>query len=311
MYNVGSFVSAVCLSSLGITEPRKIPIFSGAASEKLLSPDIKYFVHTYPAKWFMAIIKILHEVRPDIKTVAICTYDDEMGHMAGPYMEKGYKLFDMGPSPTIYFKHGETDFSNIATKVVSLNPDHFVAGGINVEAEIIQMVKALRDAGYKKTIEVAYMGPKLLEEMGAKIGIEATDGIYCGIFDPTMPAIPTKPPGAEEFRRNYEKYYGTWEIEGIGWATCWDTWLTAVRKADSLDPDKVMAIFNKEFVVPTMLGPAKFYTRPDLNNNRYCDYATVVRLGVSKNGKITFVREVGPDYMIEVLEKLLGLKLRS
>lgn len=309
-YNVGTFVSGVVLSSLRITEPNKIPIFSGASAEKLRAPNIKYFVNTNPSQIFVPLIRAFHDIRPDVRKIALSTYDDEQGHTSGPFMEKCWKLFGMEPFSPIYIRHGEKDFSPIATKVVSLDPDHFVAGGINVEAEIIQLVKALRDAGYKKTIEVMFMGPKLLQEMAAKLGVEACNGIYCGIFDPTLPAIQSKPLGAEQFRINYEKYYGTWETEGIAWATSWDTWLTAVRKVDSLDPDRVLSALDKDFTVQTPLGSAKFFARRDLGNNRYINYATVVRLGISRNGKIDFVCEKDPDYYIDTMEKLLGAKLR-
>lgn len=113
-----------------------------------------------------------------------------------------------------------------------------------------------------------------------------------------------------EFRKNYEKYYGIWEIEGIQWATCWYVWLTAVKKADSLDPDKVLATINKDFVVPTPIGKAKFFRRPDLGNNRYCDFVTVVRGGVIKDGKLVWLFERDPDYVIDTIEEVYKIDVR-
>jgi len=309
-FNVGTFASASTLAMLGVTEPNKIPIFGGAVSEKLLSPDVKYFVHCYPGKFSFTFLKTLKELRPNIKNVIMCTYDDETGHSLVPPLEKAYKSFGIEPLPALYFKHGETDFSRIATKVVSLRPDHFNLFGVMVEAENVQCIKALRQAGYKGTIEGYYISQHTVDEIVSKVGKEGAEGIHVGIFDPTFPGLKEIPEGAMDFRKNYEKYYGTWETEGLQWAGSWYTWLAAVKRADSLDPDKVIAAITKDFKVSTPVGQAKFFRRPDLGNNRYCDFATVVRSGVIQNGKIVFLFEKDADYAIGAIEDVYNMKMR-
>jgi branched-chain amino acid transport system substrate-binding protein len=307
---IGTIPSAVILASLGITEPNKIPVFSNAASQKLLSPDVKYFVHTYLTRLGEVHNKILLDNRPDIKTIVMCSYDNEVGHTVIPPLEKTYKILGANPVASLFFKPGESDFSRIATKVVSLKPDYFDTDGAN-GAENIKLIKALRDAGYKGSIGAIYLSQPEVDDLVAKAGKEAAEGVYVGINDFTLPAVKNKPPGALEFRENYEKYYGKWDTDALHWMDCWYAWLTAVRKANSIDPDKVMNAIRQGIEVSSPNGGGKFYTRPDLGNKEYCDYAQPVRLGVVKEGKITFVAEKGPDHSIDVLEKVTGMKMRK
>lgn len=306
-FNVGTLASAPALAMLSVTEANKIPIFSGAVSQKLLNPNVKYFVHTYP-QIGPAIGNALRKLRPDMKTVLLCSSDDETGHTVLQMFEKMYKSFGLTTFAPLYFKHGQTDFSGIATELVALKPDHFSPVAIAVEAEYIQLIKAVRESGYKGTIECHYLSQQVLDNILARVGKKGAEGIYVVIGDPTLPDITNKPPEAMEFRKNYETYYGKWEPEGLQWAGCWYTWLAAVKKADSLDPDKVMAAIDKDFKVSTPSGPAKFFRRPDLGNNRYCDIATVIRMGVIKDGKIVLVFEGDADYMIRTAEDFYKIK---
>ena len=310
-FNVGTFASAAALAMLGVTESNKIPVFHGAASEKLISPDVKYFVHCYPTKFSIAGAKALRELRPDVKALLICTYDDETGHSMVPPLTKAFKHFGIEPLPALYFKHGETDFSRVANKAISLKPDYIKFFGVMVAAEYVQFIKALFEAGYKGTIEASYISQKTLDEIIGKVGKERAEGLYIGLLDPTYLSGPEEIPQiAMDFRKNYEKYYGSWEMEGLQWAGCWYTWLAAIKKANSIDPDRVMGAVDKDLIVPTPLGLAKFFRRPDLGNNKYCDYAVAGSAGVVKNGKIVLRYTRDADYMISAIEELYGMKMR-
>jgi ABC-type branched-subunit amino acid transport system substrate-binding protein len=309
-FNVGTFGSAPVLAMAGITEPNKVPIFTPAASEKILAPNLKYMVHCYCAKQAYGLMKALNEIRPEVKSVLICTADTETGHALSVTHERGYKSFGITPFPTLYYKQGETDFSRIAIKAVSLKPDIFHGMGITIGAEVVQLIKALRDAGYKGPIMSEYVTQEVLNDIVARVGKKGVEGLLVTSFDPTMLPENMKPPEAAALRSNYEKYYGKWETEGVQWVGNWYTWLAAVRKADSLDPDKVMAAIGKDFVVQTPEGPARFFTRPDLGNNRYCDYSKTVLTGIVKDGKIEFLFKRDPDFVIDAVEKVYGIKMR-
>jgi branched-chain amino acid transport system substrate-binding protein len=308
---VGTIPSTVLLASLSITEPNKIPIFSNATSTKLLSPDIKYFVHTHSSRIAEALARAVHELRPEIKTVVLTSYDSETGHSIVSPLEKGYKAFGITPLATLLFKPGESDFSRIATKVISLKPDHFDCDGAN-DAENIQIIKALREAGYKGTITALFMTQPVIDDLVTKVGKEGVEGIYVYVTDTTIPAVQNKPKGIMEFRKNYEAYYGKWETDVLLFADAWYVWLAAVKKANSIDPDKVFAAIHKGIEVDSPLtGKGKFYTRPDVGNKEYCDYAQPVRLGLVKEGRITFVAEKDADYVIDSAEKVYDMKMRK
>jgi len=225
---------------------------------------------------------------------------------------KGYKRYGLEILPPLYFKRGETDFSRIAYKAVSLNPDYTRGLAIDLDAEYIQLIKALREAGYKKTFEGSYLTQKTVDDIVARVGKEGAEGIYVGFGDPTFSGFGGKevPKAALEFRKNYETYYGTWETAGLQWVGSWYAWLAAVKRADSLEPDKVMAAIDKDLKIISPITPGKFFRRPDLGNNRYCDYATATSGGIIKDGKIVFLWERDHDYFIDTIEAVLGTKVR-
>jgi len=307
---IGTFGSACVLAMTPISEPNKIPIFSGAASDKLLDPQIKYFQHCHPAKMPLAKATLIAQLRPAIKSVVVITYDDETGRALAPYMGLAYSLNGIKPVQSLFFARGQTDFSSIASKVLELNPDMVHLFGLMSGADYVQPIKALREVGYTKDIFGCYLTQADVNDTVAKVGKAGVEGIMCEITDPTFSGIANQPPAAVELRKNYEKYYGTWETDGVQWAGCWYTFLAAVQKAGSLNPDKVMAAIDKDLVVQTPIGAAKFFRRPDLGNNRYCDYATVVRFGVVKDGQIVFQAERDPDFFIDCVEKALKASVR-
>jgi branched-chain amino acid transport system substrate-binding protein len=310
-FNVGTFGSAPALAMLGVTEPNKVPIFTPAAVEKLLNPNLKYVLHCYCSKQAYGLMKALTEIQPEAKTVLILTADTETGHSLAVTHEKGYEAFGIKPLPTLYYKLGETDFSGIAVKAVSLKPGIFHGMGITSGAEILQVVKALRDAGYKGPIMSEYVTQEVLNDIVAKVGKKGVEGMLVTSYDPTMLPENIRPKEATELRENYEKYYGKWETEGVQWVGNWYTWLAAVKKADSLDPDKVMAAIDRNFEVKTPDGPAKFFTRPDLGNYKYCDYSKTIYTGIVKDGKVEFLFKRDPDYVIDAIEHVYGIKMRK
>jgi ABC-type branched-subunit amino acid transport system substrate-binding protein len=202
------------------------------------------------------------------------------------------------------------DFNPIAIKAINMKPDLFYLHGVNGEAEIIQAVKAMRDAGYEGLIHASYMTPRILDELIARVGKEGVEGIDVIYDDPTMLPESIRPKEAVELRKNYEEYYGKWETAGASWVGNWFTWLTAVKKVDSLDPDKIMSAIGRDFEVKTPIGPGKFFTRPDLGNPRYCDYSTMVVVGVIRNGKIEFDFSKDADWAIGAIEQVYGMKMR-
>jgi len=305
-----STFGAGTFAALPITEPNKIPQFTQSISEKMLDPKIKYHVCTFAAKFGYGLIKAFTETRPEFKRIQIVTLDNEIGHALAPAMEKIYKFFGMTTSPPLFFKYGETDFSRIAVKAVSEKPDLLYGLAISNDAALLQLVKALIEAGYKGPILLEFVTQGLLNDIVAKVGKKGVEGLLVASYDPTMLPENIKPREALELRENYEKYYGKWETDAIQFIGSWYTWLATVRKADSLDPDKVMAAIDRNLEIKTPEGITKFFTRPDLGNNRYCDYAKPILTGIVKDGKVEFLFKKDADYMIKATEQVYGVKMR-
>ena len=218
---------------------------------------------TFAAKFNYGLVKAFRETRPEFKKIQLVTLDNEIGHALAPDTEKLYKFFGMTPLPTLFFKYGETDFSRIAVKAVSENPNLFWGLAITNDAAILQLVKALKDAGYKGPVLLEFVTQGLMNDIVARVGKKWVEGILVASYDPTTLPESIKPRVAVELRKNYEKYYGKWETDAIQFIGAWYTWLAAVKKADSLDPDKVMAAIDRNLEIETPEGIAKYFTRPD------------------------------------------------
>jgi ABC-type branched-subunit amino acid transport system substrate-binding protein len=181
---------------------------------------------------------------------------------------------------------------------------------ISNDAALLQLVKGLKDAGYNGPILLEFVAQGLLNDIAAKVGKKGVEGLLVASFDPTILPENIKPREALELRENYEKYYGKWETDAIPFIGSWYTWLATVKKADSLDPDKVMAAIDRNLEIKTPEGISKFFTRPDLGNNRYCDYAKPILTGIVKDGKVEFLFRKDADYMISATEQVYGVKMR-
>jgi len=299
---VNPYGIAPCLAMLEVAEPNKIPFFHGAAGVKLLDPKFKYAVHTkaldgsvYP-EW--SYVKE-HLLAPTVKTVVMCTYDDATGHIMADMMEKAWANAGIETVGRLYFKRGQTDFAPIATKLRSLNPDMLNLTGVMAGADILLPIKAAYNAGWKGQIAAEYAKdtvPKVAEE----IGKEAVEGLVCDYYDPSE--IPNPPPLAVPFRNAYTKRYGVWETDGLQFATGWWFLMEAIKKANSFDPDAVMAAC-KELEVNWPGGHAKLIKRPDVGNERYCDTVQELYVGQVKDGKVVFFGKIGLDDVIRRLEK--------
>jgi len=75
-FDVGTFHTASLLAMLAVTEPNKIPVFGCTGSDKLLSPEYKYFVRTYSGafamvngRYYMSCDQILRQVFKSLTTM--------------------------------------------------------------------------------------------------------------------------------------------------------------------------------------------------------------------------------------------------
>jgi branched-chain amino acid transport system substrate-binding protein len=238
------------------------------------------------------------------KTIVMIEYDDVTGR-AMAKMNADIAIKFPGVKVTqLYLPHGAPDATPIATKIKSLNPDFLYIGSVMGGAEIFRLVKAVHETGWKGHLESTYISVAL-PEIVEKLGKEVVEGAETEqIKDPSE--FTWAPKLLLELRKNYEKKYGVWENDAIGWTGGWYVFQALVKKAGSLDPDVLMdARDGLEF--DCLWGRGKLVPRLDMNNSRYVEAVYPKYMGVIKDGKLVHLGTLTVESTLKAAEELYGM----
>ena len=208
----------------------------------------------------------------------------------------------LGPKKidSVFFPRDTKDFSPVALKVASLNPDMVFFCGVSGGAMTGGLLKALHEAGYKGVIIGTTPDMEAVSAIASK---EAMEGFYALFKDATLTPKPTE--AAARLKELYKAKYGSWNEVGITWVGAWYAFVEAVQKANSLDPDKVMAALEKlEYDTPQ--GHCLLVKRPDMGLQRYCDTVGDIHIGQIRDGKFVYVDTLPAEKVLEACEKVFG-----
>lgn len=291
------------VAALSVTEPEKITVWAGPASNKFLEgKKYTYRIHHYLLK-DVAALNYLKNTHPNIKTVATLGRDDLTGRAMTKSANESSEIIGFKVIGNIHHPAEESDFSSVATKIKSLNPDLLVHAG-NVPGTQYGLIrKALHQVGFKG-VQYGSLAPKMDECLAAS-SLEAMEGLYCEFPDPTEVQKPT--PEALKVRKLYESKYGKWDETGSKWVSCWYAWLESVKKANSLDPDDIQKAADG-LKVSCPVGILKIIKRPDIGVDRYADAVHDWNAGQVRSGKVTFIKQIPYSVFIEYAEKKYGKK---
>ena len=277
--------SAPIVATLQIAQQNKVLQIADGMTEKTMEPQWNYFYRTPSLFWIngqqVEYIEMFKK-RGLPMTVVMINPDDVTGRGATKKNEMLYNNVGVKILDQLFWKRGTTDYTPFATKIKSLNPGFVDTGTAPGGAPTLLLAKALYDVGYK--------GGKIFNNMADtwkeivdKVGPEAIEGSVGGFKDPRQYRSEK---WVLELCDAYEKKYGIWETDAVNWIGGWFALMSAVKKADSLDPDDLVKALNgMEF--STFYCNSKFVARPDMNNPRTCDSVGEQIFGVVKKGKFT------------------------
>ena len=298
---VGPMASAPTLAGLVVTEPAKVIVFTGAATNKTLEPRFKYTVRTSTLTTGIPGQRMfILQRHPNIKTLVFVGPDDETGRDTGLVDDKIVSNFGIKKLDSIFFPRDTKEFLSIALKIKNLNPDMVYASALNQGNETGSLLKALHQAGYKGVKLGVTPDMDVIQKIASN---EATEGYYGALRD----SAATPRPNAQALRLKelYSAKYGHWNDTAVMWVGGWFGFLASVKKANSLDPDKIMAATaNLEFDAPQ--GHFMLVKRPDLGTSRYCDSTADVNIGQIHNGKFEYVGTFPAQDGIAACEKVFG-----
>ncbi len=300
---INQLSSPSIVAGLSITEPKGIMVWGSPASDKFLEgKKFTYRIHQYLLR-DVAALNYIKTIHPNIKTVATLARDDLTGKARTISDIEASEVLGLKVIGSIYHPADERDFSSVATKIKSLNPDLLVHAGNVPGTQYGLILKSLHQAGFKG-IQYGSLAPKMDECLAAS-SLEAMDGLYCEFPDPTEVQKPT--PEALKLRKLYESKYGKWDETGSKWVSCWYAWLECVKKSNSLEHNDIQkALAGLKISCP--LGILKIIKRPDIGLDRYADEVNDWNMGQVRGGKVSFLKQIPYSVFIEYAEKKYGKK---
>ncbi|MGA2107985.1 MAG: ABC transporter substrate-binding protein [Syntrophorhabdales bacterium] len=302
-YLVSIFSSPTMVSGLNLVEENKVLNLFAGTSLRVLDPKLHYsfgmmFTRTStPPLWVM-----VKRMYPNAKTVVFLAPNDEGGKARAADEKRvaeaqGVKVLD-----TLFHTRDAVDFTALAVKAKSYNPDLMDYPGADAGTQFGQELKAMYAAGFKGG-QVSAIAPNM-EEVMQVASWEAMDGL---LFSINQPELPNPSPVAKKFREDYTKTYGKWAPSSVIWIPPWPALIAAFKQADSVDPTVIADMLgSKGLTWETINGRARMVRRPDLNNPRYVDSVQEFSYAQIKNGKIVPVGKVDLDESLAACEKVFG-----
>lgn len=290
---LGDFWSADTLMPLA--EAKKVVLSCEALSPAILNPRYKYCFNTAAlANSATTAIAGVSAIYPGNSWV-ITMPDNMQGHATGANIDVSTKAFGM-KGQVIYFPASTTDYSSVATKVKSQNPQLFGSGGEAV------VYKAVKEAGYKG--KLAGYGLQSTETLLAQVPADELEGYvgpaYYTEFDTPSTQL------AKDFKDAYIAKYGKWQNPSIAGLATFYAVVAAIQKANSLDPTKVADTMAGGLTYESPGLSYQLVARPDKRITRTVD--SVVGLAMKKitGGKNTQVAMITTAQAAEYATKTRG-----
>jgi branched-chain amino acid transport system substrate-binding protein len=303
-YLIGIISSPTMVSGLNMVEENKIlNLFSGT-SMKAMNPKLRYTFGTSVTRTsLMPLWAVAKKIFPNAKTTVFISPNDEGGKARAAEEKQvaeanGVKVLD-----TLFHPRDAVDFTALAVKAKSLNPDIMDYPGGDSGTQFGLELKAVYAAGFRGNAHLNAIAPKLDEVMQVT-SADALEGLLCGV-KPTE--LPNPPPIAKKFKEDFTKTYGKWSEASLPWIPAWLALIEAFKKADSVDPTTVADyIASKGLFWDRIDGPARMVRRPDLGNTKYCDSVAEAMYGQIRKGKMVHVATMNRDDVVAACEKIFG-----
>ena len=181
---VGPLGSVPMLAIADITESSKVLVLSNSYTSKALSAKKPYTFRLTPTtgEFSAPLIGWLAKNRPQLRTAAIISPNDESGKEVMSHNEKGYEKAAMKVVLKEFYERGTQDFVPILTKVVAAKPDIIdFDGSTPVDSGVI--LKQARQIGYQGQF-LKGGGPGTLEIIRVAGADNAEGLLYYSPWDP-------------------------------------------------------------------------------------------------------------------------------
>ena len=208
--------------------------------------------HLGTAEFYRSAFKYLTEHYPDVKTIAFIVVDDGQIRDNDSIVRKTAAEFGLTiKGDIIGWSPSTVDWAPYATKALKMEPDAIMTGnGGTIPTGSI--LKYVRQMGYTKPVFGCNMDPAIdIKDVAGKEA--ATNFFQHGISEST----PDMAPITKEISKRAMARYGRFDMVQLFGFNSIYTMVQAIEAAQSLDPDKVKAVWEKMDTIETGYGPGR------------------------------------------------------
>jgi branched-chain amino acid transport system substrate-binding protein len=244
-----------------VNDNKIITLGAIAGGADFTNPSNPYLFRTMPSSDIaIAVYGMKIYAKLGVKRLALLTQDSVLGRSDGDILRNALKVNNKNDLLVAeeYAPIDTSDFTPVLTRVLAKNPDH-IEGGAWPAAGLGLLAKQARELGFKGTISNLSGAPEI--EPLIKIGgVENCEGlVLLRVWPPNE--LPTK-----EFKDYWATYVARYKEDPS--ANGWEGYMAfeflsaAIEKAQSLDPDKIVAVM-RDLKINTLLGELKLVGKDD------------------------------------------------
>ena len=288
---IGQISTGSAQVDCSVTEPNKILVVHEDLTNQAAGPQNQYFYTT--GNFFGNLVP--YEIAQKAAAKGYKSYvsvkpDNQVGRAMDPMLNASWAMGapNVKYLGTVWVSPTTIDYSPIATKIKSLNPDvvDLMYEGF-IPNSVPQTYRALYDAGYKGLILPGLMSQADLTAIVTQTGKAAVEGG----METSMgldPRLYVTDPRMLSIMDAYVKEYGKMETDAISDVGGFFFFEAAIKHTQSLDPDVIKAYLDNN--PAPFQGFAPYPTilvaRPDLGNTRTNLFLSGSPMGLIHDGQV-------------------------
>ena len=286
-----------------VTEAAKVVVVAVSPAPAIFNPKYKYVFQGSTLQtdapqtwgWFA-------KNNPNIKTILCAFPDNKLGRIRADLAKRLAQVFGPKMLDPVFYTPESTDLSVVGTKAKSLNPDAFsaTAGGTAGDALCF---KSAWQAGYKGQL-FSFVSVSV-GALSAIVPAESLEGMIAGEM---AIELDSPPPVAKEFKDAYVAKHGKWDSPNVQFTNTLTILLDGLKKAQSIDTDKVAATIAGGLRHEGLQGPGMMVARPDVGNTRTVDNVVPVYMKRVEKGKPKVIGQLSLDEAIQFNKTFYGWK---
>ena len=302
-FMISIITSPTIVSGLSLFESEKVFNFCSGSTPKLLNPKLHYTFGTsttrtsVPPLWAM-----VERAFPKAKTVVFISPNDEGGKARAAAEKKVAEAFGVKVIDTLTYERDTVDFTSIAAKAVSYNPDLIDYPGADTGTQFGLQIKAVHAAGLRggRSLPSTRGGTKCARSRamgcGRRVAQTTPTPMAEGIGD-----------GGESLKGGVCRKYGKWSDASLPWIPAWYALIAAIEKADSVDSTVIAEMIEEKGLEWQRVdGLARMVRRPDQGNLQYCDSVAETAYAQIQNGKVVPLGRLSVVDVMAANERVFG-----